>query len=263
MMADSWQMHSRHLDSAVLMATQELFTAVDARPNMSPRAFQAVCAGITEKYGKVAVSSALWALEDSRHTSGHDRLPSPVAVDPVNIEQVTHSASYANNRAEGAAVTAARLYAGSLGRLVRQPARDTIWESTSAAGTGYVRVPAAGACSFCLMLGSRGAVYTQASATVTGTTRRRGPARESHYRNPSATGGHRYSSGQRQEGRAFHDHCNCRVQESHSYDDLPTIVTDLQKQWYEITYTADGHMKPNQKKAWDDHWAAVRAEQSA
>lgn len=57
-----------------------------------------------------------------------------------------------------------------LDELVKQPARDTIAESSVASRGGWARVPRGGeTCAFCRMLASRGAVYSASSVgTVTG-----------------------------------------------------------------------------------------------
>lgn len=147
--------------------------------------------------------------------------------------------------------------------MVRQPARETLWESAAVAGSRYVRVPGPKACSFCRMLASRGAVYTKSTVLTTGQSReRKGDAREPHTRNPGASGGHRCTSGQRSEGLKYHDHCSCTGQESFSDADLPQTIKALQDEWYDVTYDAQGRMKLNQKKAWDEHIAATRGTSS-
>lgn len=263
-MVDPWGTHARHLDKTVVLATEALFQAVDANPDMSPEAFQAVCAEVTRRYGTVAVSSALWALDTGRMDAGQERLPAPVPAEPVNVEQVASSASWAVNKAEGNIPAAARVMAGPLGRLVRQPARETVWQSTAAAGSRYVRVPGPNACAFCLMLASRGAVYTKSSVLTTGGGyTRKGDARVSHTRNPEASGGHRFTTGQRAEGQKYHDHCSCTARESFTDADLPQIVKDLQEEWYDVTWGPNGQPLPNQKQVWDQHIAQSRGAKKA
>jgi hypothetical protein len=45
-----------------------------------------------------------------------------------------------------------------------QPGRDTVMEAAHAEKVAYARVPEPGACKFCLMLASRGFVYSKATA---------------------------------------------------------------------------------------------------
>ncbi|WP_313007327.1 VG15 protein [Corynebacterium variabile] len=258
-MADPWLTHARHLDSTAVLATQALFKAVDANPDMAPEAFQALVAAITQRYGTVAMSSALWALDTGRELADLTDLPAPVPAEAVNVSQVTNSASWALNKTDGNINAAARVMAGPLGRFIRQPARDTVWNSTAAAGTRYARVPGPGACSFCLMLASRGAVYTKGTVLTVGAGNSR-TRRETHTRNPNATGGHTYSSGPMADGHKYHDNCSCTAREVLRDADIPQIVNDLQDEWYEVTYDASGHMRPNQKHAWDQHWKTKRAE---
>ncbi|WP_312715483.1 VG15 protein [Corynebacterium flavescens] len=261
-MSDVWNTHAQHLDKTVVMATDALFKAVDAKPSMTEAEFQAVCAAIAQRFGSVAVSSALWALETGRLEAGEDNLPAPVAAETAVVAQVSSSASWAIGKTEGDMAAAARMMAGPLGRFVRQPARETVWASTAAAGTRYVRVPGPNACAFCLMLASRGAVYTKGTALTT-TGSRAGPTQQTTFRNPSAAAGHRYTAGRRPGGLKYHDHCSCRAQESFSDADLPPIIKDLQQQWEDVTYDSQGRMVADPKKAWSEHIAKTREAKDA
>lgn len=58
-----------------------------------------------------------------------------------------------------------------LDEYVKQPGRDTIANSAARAGIGWARVPSgAETCAFCLMLASRGAVYSSAQTAGEGGT---------------------------------------------------------------------------------------------
>jgi hypothetical protein len=108
------------------------------------------------------------------------------------------------------------------------------------------------------MLASRGAVYTKSSVLTTGGGyTRKGDARVSHTRNPAASGGHRFTTGQRAEGQKYHDHCSCTARESFSDADLPQIVKDLQDEWYDVTWDDNGPL-PGQAKVWEAHIAGKR-----
>lgn len=87
---------------------------------------------------------------------------------------------------------------GVTNRLVADPARRTVMMGTLKAGTAYARVPEPGACAFCLMLGSRGAVYDH--ETVFG-----------------------------EVGR-YHDNCRCLAIEVTGRAPLPQINQDLMAQ---------------------------------
>ncbi|MDO5535378.1 MAG: EndoU domain-containing protein, partial [Propionibacteriaceae bacterium] len=96
---------------------------------------------------------------------------------------------------------------GSLNRLVLMPARNTVWNATVEAGTWYARVPSPGSCPFCLMLGSRGAVYTRDTVLST-----------------------------KEMGR-YHDHCRCLAVEARGategerWDSLPPVNRELNEIW--------------------------------
>lgn len=88
---------------------------------------------------------------------------------------------------------------GVLNRLVAQPAHDTIAYAVVDAGTGYARVPEPGACSFCLILASRGAVYSKESV---------------------------------QSANGYHDNCRCVGIEVKNDDELPRINRELHELWH-------------------------------
>lgn len=97
---------------------------------------------------------------------------------------------------------------GVLNRLVLQPGRDTVYEATKRDGTGYARIPEPGACPFCLMLASRGAVYTKDTVLHTSSL-------------------HKY-----------HDHCRCLGIEVRvdgkgdpAFDRLPPVNGQLRQLW--------------------------------
>lgn len=93
------------------------------------------------------------------------QLDAPQVVTSVQQAQVHAAAARALSVGMGSAGESlyrhevVRRISGVLTRLVSQPARQTIERATIDAGTRYARVPEAGACDFCLMLASRGAVY--------------------------------------------------------------------------------------------------------
>lgn len=223
-----WDEHNQHLRLAVIRAVDTLIKTTDARPSMTRVEFEALVTLLVQQYGQVAVSSALIALESGRLEAGMRGLPAPVPAEPVNIEQTRATASWAINKADGDLPVAARRLAGPVGRMVRQAARDTVWESTRVAGTGYVRVPGPRACAFCLMLASRGAVYAKDTVLAVG------------------------KKAKRPEGARYHDNCSCGAREVLSDDDIPQIVKDLEAEWYEVTYTGRGPVA-DQKKAWQKY----------
>lgn len=122
----------------------------------------------------------------------------------------------------------ARLRAG-MERLIRNADRDTIRsaaESDPGASVGYMRRARGTACSFCLMLASRGAVY-RSRRTAT------------------------YSDA----GKHYHDHCRCRVDPVFGPSDIPPDVRQLQSEWRSVTAGAR-----DKAAAWDAHIAAKRSQ---
>lgn len=134
--------------------------------------------------------------------------------------------------------------AGGTARLVRQPGRHTVLESTEQdpARPRYARYPNRGACDFCLMLASRGAVYTEDTATaVTGRT----------MGGPGTRGGPITTTrGSQAVGEPFHDSCGCEAVPVWTPDDLPPINRELQAEWAEHASQA-----PDPIAAWREHVA--------
>lgn len=145
---------------------------------------------------------ALWTPPDTeQHEIGSRAEPSDSQLIDVNDEYAVGEGSLPESDPDEAAdpgvetveQIAARLER-SLQRLIMQPARDTVVESAERdpAGARWARVPTGtGTCAFCLVMASRGALYTSraAASQVVG---RRGRPR-----------------GSRGLGDRYHDDCNC------------------------------------------------------
>lgn len=120
-------------------------------------------------------------------------------------------------------------------RLTRDQARNTTRRNSLAdpAAGAFVRVARPGACPFCLMLASRGAVYaSEESATTVGTGRVRGT---------------------RQAGQSFHDNCRCFPSPVFTDDDIPDLNRSLAEQWRQVTAG-----QRDQFRAWSEHIASTR-----
>lgn len=105
---------------------------------------------------------------------------------PANV-QLASGADLGPAAARGRWAAATLSPAGNFGtlldELVKQPYRDTMAASAVASGIGWARVPSGPAtCAFCLMLASRGAVYTTRRTAAAGRL-----------------------------GNSYHGHCDCRV----------------------------------------------------
>ncbi|QDZ42215.1 hypothetical protein [Corynebacterium sp. sy039] len=127
----------------------------------------------------------------------------PEVADPVGYEQAVASYRWGmrvDDTGDGVQVAVAlRKLQGVVNRLVVAPARRTVELGVARAGTWYARVPEPGACDFCLMLASRGGVYS--SETVFG-----------------QLGG-------------YHDNCRCVGIEVADDEQLPRINRELRDVW--------------------------------
>lgn len=109
---------------------------------------------------------------------------------------------------------------GMVDRNVLNGHRETILLSSLAAGNGYARKPEPGACSFCLMLASRGAVYkSMEHATRVGA--------------PGVV-----MRGAASKGDRYHDNCRCQAVEVSDGDGLPPQAVELRKLWIDTFYEA-------------------------
>lgn len=182
-------------------------------------------AAIVEVYGEQAAYAAADYLFLERSLDDTLReLEYPEVVDPVGFEQARtsfQSATWVDDVNDaGKRALALRKLQGITNRLVVDPARRTVGLATLKAGTQYARVPEPGACSFCLMLGSRGAVYS--SKTVLS-----------------------------ELGR-YHDNCRCLAIEVKVDSDLPRINRELIKQHQVISREVGHAAGLNDWRQWVD-----------
>lgn len=163
--------------------------------------FQAIIAA----YGEQAAYAAADYLFRSRSLDDNLRgLEYPEVADPAGFEQILGSYAWALNTSRTATgdldrQLALRKLAGITNRLVQQPARETVYQATRKAGTRYARVPEPHACVFCLLLASRGAVYSRDTVLLT------------------------------EAGKKYHDNCKCLGIEVQTPADLPKINQELEQ----------------------------------
>lgn len=117
-----------------------------------------------------------------------------------------------------------------LQRLVTQPFRDSIWYAAASdpVRTGVLRMPAGlVTCRFCVMLASRGPVYSYSASggSTAGSTVGRGSDRSgfdaSSNRLSGGIGGGIVSRGSQPLGNSYHDGCDCVPVIIQSPDDYP------------------------------------------
>ncbi|WP_165242117.1 hypothetical protein [Corynebacterium lizhenjunii] len=195
-----------------MRAQQDFATwwAAKEQGRVTPEQLRAVFADITRDYGEVAASAAVdYLILERSLDESLAGLGFPDRADPVGFEQAVSSFDWAvNTSREGGvfdAVVARRKLDGVLVRLVGAPAHETVVVNARRDGRAFARVPEPGACAFCLMLASRGAVYAS-----------------------------RHTAGAADAGTSFHDHCRCLVIEcKRDGSDLPRINRDLEAAWAE------------------------------
>lgn len=182
-------------------------------------------------YGSEFRAVALNELEATR--AGRDMTSLPLIVaETVAAGQTQASVGWALSMTD---LTSA--LEGATLRLAQKPARESVYRSAVAAGTGFARLCSAEACDFCTMLASRGAVYLSAdTAKTTGNARIRPNAKQA-------------------PGSLFHDHCNCEVVEVRNARDLPELSLKLAEEWEEATKNKSGNLF--------DEWKKYRAERYA
>ena len=167
-------------------------------------------------YGTDAASLAAEYLAMSR--GGADL---PVVLEKAaNKAQVQSAVGWAMSKPE-----TQKLLWGAMQRMTSNAYRETIRQSAFAAGNGFARVPEPGACAFCLMLASRGAVYYSKSEAL-------------------KAGQARYSKSSRMD-KSYHDNCKCSAIEVSSTSGLSEsniYLHDLWKRtfWHEGWTDDDG-----------------------
>ena len=176
-------------------------------------------ASIVAQYGEQAAYAAADYLFLERSLDDTLReLEYPEIADPVGFEQAKgayQSAMWVDNVEDTVARSLAlQKLQGITNRLVAAPARETVGLATLRAGTLYARVPEPGACSFCLMLASRGAVYSKDTVF--------------------------------KEMKQYHDNCRCLAIESKTENDLPRINRDLMELRDELNREFDGSVTVNE-----------------
>ena len=203
-------MGARAQDQLVAGAQQSLLEAnllsgrvVDPQSFMVDAFTEIVAAyGAQSAYAARDYAIADYAARGERVRPGQIDLSAPI------FQQADSSGRWAVFGA-GDAFEGAALYRlqGALTRLVLQPYRETVLNTTRDHGqrtrTAVARVPEAGACAFCRMLASRGAVYGSAE-----------------------------SAQSTKDGKRFHDNCRCSTQIARiDGRDLPQSVRDLEREW--------------------------------
>lgn len=123
---------------------------------------------LVTQYGDIAATVAADWYEELRADEGvRGRFRAPLAPS-VPVEQVNGRLGFVTRASGPLFAGDAAALSGFLGLMANeyalQPGRDTIIESARKDNAAFARVPEPGACKFCLMLASRGFVYSKSSA---------------------------------------------------------------------------------------------------
>lgn len=110
--------------------------------------------GLIEKYGIISASIAADVFEAEARELG--LRPSTDLAPGVNAGRAA-----ARLEAELNTTTTLATALALTDELVKQPYRSTFQDSAIASGAGWARVPLGDTCNFCIMLASRGGVYTR------------------------------------------------------------------------------------------------------
>jgi hypothetical protein len=138
----------------------------------SPAAVQAALfeyvPALVSEYGDVAAAVAADWYDEMRASEGvPGSFRAPLAPS-VPLEQVNARLGFATRASGPLWVGDSAALTGFLSLMANeyalQPGRDTVMEAAHADKAAYARVPEPGACKFCLMLASRGFVYSKATA---------------------------------------------------------------------------------------------------
>ena len=230
---NEWDLHRLKVEAMAVNAVDQLEKLFWAYPTMSRAELASIIEHVNSRWGGIAAQDAADTMTITRAAAGITDLPQPQPVTPVTAEVADALAGWAQAGDSPEAVL--RRAGVSTVRKVREASRETVSHSAEAAGTGWVRVPRPGTCAFCLMLASRGAVYSSRKDASVVTSKK----------------------ARRRLGEKFHDNCSCMVVEVLPGQDPPRINQALEARWKTLQTTltnAAGHV---QAVTLDDWLAAV------
>lgn len=207
-MSDDFPGYALTLDHLRMLAQQDLADWWANTSRLSPpvrmdtlrEAFHAIQSAYGEQAALMAAENLFLkrSLDESLSQLEFPAIAEPVAYEKAAAGFNWATAKYREDFDPEALGEAQGKLSGVLNRLVAQPAHDTHANAIIAAGTGYARVPEPGACSFCLMLASRGAAYSREAV---------------------------------ESANRYHDNCRCVAIEVKDDASLPRINRELKQLW--------------------------------
>jgi len=138
------------------------------RPDLVQASLFEYVPALCSEYGDMAATVAADWFEELRAAEGvTGSFRAPLAPS-VPLEQVNARLGYATRASGplwlGDSATLTTFLAMMTNEYALQPGRDTVMAAAHKDNAAYARVPEPGACKFCLMLASRGFVYSKATA---------------------------------------------------------------------------------------------------
>lgn len=138
------------------------------RPDLVQSALFEFIPALVSEYGDVAASVAADWYEELRESEGVPGSFSAPMAPTVPVEQVNGRLGYATRASGPLWIGDTATLTAFLGMMANeyalQPGRDTVMQAAHRDNAAYARIPEPGACKFCLMLASRGFVYSKDTA---------------------------------------------------------------------------------------------------
>ena len=193
-----------HISKATAQQVVRLWKRIDPTKMDRPAVIEFITGAIrqiTSAYGELAAVAAAEFYDELREIGGFSgKAAVPVAGRPSE-EQLKAVVRWGIGplwEETPRPDAALKRLVGSTQRLSLQPGRQTIYQMAKRDRIRYAHVPRGKTCAFCMMLASRGAVYT---------------SQQPHY----------------------HDRCDCVSTPIWSEDDLPDINRELNEEWQQAT----------------------------
>lgn len=141
------------------------------RPDLVQAALFEYVPALCSEYGDMAATVAADWFEELRAAEGvPGSFRAPLAPS-VPLDQVNARLGFATRPSGplwlGDSATLSTFLTMMTNEYALQPGRDTVMQSAHKDNAAYARVPEPGACKFCLMLASRGFVYSKSTAGQT------------------------------------------------------------------------------------------------
>lgn len=149
------------------------------RPDLVQRALFEYVPVLVAEYGDVAATVAADWFDELRATEGVRGSFSAPLAPVIGADQVERRLGFATRDSGPLWVGDVEAFTSFVAMMANeyalQPGRETIMQAARADKAAYARIPEPGACKFCLMLASRGFVYSK--STVGETTKFHGKCR--------------------------------------------------------------------------------------